>query len=216
MTADKGIRRSERTHVGVVLLAAGASERMQKPKQLLPFRGRSLVRVAGETAVESGCRPVVAVIGHAGEKVTWKLAGLPMIMAENKKWRDGQSGSVRLGVSVAYNAAPDLDAMIIMVCDQPLLTPEHIRSLIETYEKTDKTIVAASYDGVTGVPVLFDRKYFAELNALKGDGGAKALLEKYPDEVAEVTLPEAAFDVDTPDDLKRAEEKAEEIEAASG
>lgn len=209
MSADEGIPRSESVHVGIVLLAAGGSERMRKPKQLMPFRGRSLVRVAGDTAVESGCRPVVTVVGKASDKVIWKLAGLPIIMAENKRWQEGQAGSLRLGVSVAYNAAPDLDALIVMVCDQPLLTTDHIRGLIDTYMGSEKTIVAASYDGTRGVPVLFDRKYFSELIALEGEGGARSMLDEYADEVAEVDMPEAAFDVDTPEDLRRAEEEAE-------
>src|SRR5580692_2476743 len=108
--------------VALILLAAGPSTRLGQPKQLLPFRGRSLLRHAAETALASSCRPVVVVLGASAERMKSELTDLPVMIAVNSGWESGMGSSIRAGLEAltnGKNADAGVGAVVIMVCDQP-------------------------------------------------------------------------------------------------
>lgn len=188
--------------IGVVILAAGASTRMGKPKQLLLHRGRTLLRRAVETALASICYPVVVVVGAHAELLRKEVADLPVSVVENREWEKGMSSSIRTGLHELMMTQPEIDAVVVMLADQPLVTAALINQLVDVRRNTGKRIVASAYGTVLGVPALFSRELFAEITALNANEGARQVIANHPDDVASVCFPEAAVDVDTPEDYE--------------
>jgi molybdenum cofactor cytidylyltransferase len=189
--------------IGAVVLAAGPSTRMGRPKQLLQFCGQTLVRRAASVAVEAGCRPVVVVTGANAVATREVLRELDVQEAENQQWPSGISSSLRVGVEAVVRASPQTAAIIMMVCDQPFVTQELIARIVAAHGETGRSIIASSYGRSYGVPALFGKKYFAQLKALKGAIGAKQLIQKHIADVQLVDFPQGEVDIDTPDDLSR-------------
>jgi molybdenum cofactor cytidylyltransferase len=196
--------------VGIVILAAGGSTRLGRPKQLLPYQGRSLLRRAAETAIATSCRPVIVVLGATADACRSELQDLPVLTVQNPDWTEGLSSSIRLGVATLQAASPPpLDAAIVMLCDQPLLTAAILEALVTTFETTDCEIVASDYGGASGVPALFHHRLFPELLRLTGPQGAKQVMRLHAEQTRAIPFPDGAIDVDTPADyekLKRASE----------
>ena len=190
--------------IGIIILAAGSSTRMNgQPKQLLEFEGKTLLRRAAETALSSNLRPIVVVLGANAEKLLPEIKDLPILPAINENWASGMGGSIKTGLSVLLAENRGIEAAILMLCDQPFVTAETLNRLIETFQKTKKPIAACQYSDTIGVPALFAREMFAELSALQGDAGAKAVIKKHAADVAQTPAPEAAFDVDTQADFQK-------------
>ena len=187
--------------IAIVLLAAGASTRMGSPKQLLTYEGKTLVRRAVETALASVCRPVVVVLGANAFAVGAELE-LPVIVTRNREWETGMGSSIRAGLEAVLAANGDVDAVVVMLCDQPFVTAELIDTLIERGRETGKTIVGTEYRGTRGVPAFFARELFAELCALRGHEGARQIIRSHPDDTAVVPFVGAAIDIDTPQDYE--------------
>ena len=183
--------------VALLLLAAGSSSRMGQPKQLLPYRGRTLLRHAAETAVASGCAPVVLVTGAVHEALVAEVVGLPVQTVHNLAWETGMASSIRAGLAAVQAAQPT--AVLIMLSDQPLLTPELLRELVLRQQQTQMPAVAAAYGSALGVPAVFDRKLFPELLRLQGAQGANRLIAGLGAAVGRVPFPEGLLDVDTPE-----------------
>ncbi len=190
-------------NIGLVILAAGASTRMGQPKQLLSYRGKTLVRHAAETALSVQGAPVVIVLGAELEKIAPALTGLPVIIAENADWRDGMGGSVRTGLGALLAAHPETVAAIFLVCDQPFLSAKTLAVLIAKHRETNRAIVASAYGGALGVPALFHRSLFPELLALQREKGAKHIIQIHREEAVGVSFEDGAFDLDTPSDCGR-------------
>jgi molybdenum cofactor cytidylyltransferase len=204
------------TKIGVVILAAGASVRMGRPKQLLLYRGKTLIRRAAEAALASACHPVVVVIGaHAGP-LKEELDGLPVLTADNRRWGEGMSSSIRSGLGALVAADPELEGAVIMLCDQPFVDAGVINRLADARRETGKNIVASEYGGARGVPVFFGRELFAELAGLDAAEGARRVIENHPHEVATISLPEAAVDIDTPYDYALLKALSPEVPDVSG
>lgn len=189
--------------IGAVVLAAGPSTRMGRPKQLLQFRGQTLVRRAACVAIEAECCPVVVVTGAHAVATREALSGLDVQEAKNQEWPSGISSSIRVGIEAVVRANPQTAAIILMLCDQPFVTQKLIARLVAAHRKTARSIIASSYGGSYGVPALFGKKYFAQLTALKGAVGAKQLIQKHIADVQLVVFPQGEIDIDTPDDLSR-------------
>jgi molybdenum cofactor cytidylyltransferase len=188
------------TRTAAVVLAAGGSSRMGRPKQLLPFAGTSLVRHAARVALNAGCDPVCIVIGANADAVRPELDGFPVSLVSNPEWEAGPGTSVRAGVAAL---AADVDAVVFLLCDQPLVTAEHVRNLATAHADTGLPIVASGYSGTAGVPALFARACFAEVLAVASDAGAKRVIACDPARVAVVPFPPAAADVDMPADYEQ-------------
>jgi molybdenum cofactor cytidylyltransferase len=217
--------------IAAVILAAGGSSRFARPKQLVQFRGKSLLRRIVDAAAEAKCSPVVVVIGSETEKTRDELAGTSAIAVENKDWQRGIGTSIRGGVQgVIDNATkegrfplarrslakaakrpsaaekpPLLEGIVLLTCDQPFVDAQTIEQLIALRKKTKKTIVVSSYSDTLGVPALFDRSCFAELLALDDDSGAKPIILSKRERVAEFPFPEGKIDIDTVEDLELAQ-----------
>ncbi|MGD0412845.1 MAG: nucleotidyltransferase family protein [Verrucomicrobiota bacterium] len=187
----------------LMILAAGASARLRQPKQLLPFRGRSLLRHAAETALASVCRPVVVVLGAYAERLHGELSGLPVTVAMNPQWTEGMSSSIRAGLKALAPGSAGPNAVIIMLCDQPLISAQFLDRLVAVHQSSGKGIVAAAYGGEGGAPALFSRAYYPELAALRGSRGAKAVIVRHAKDAERIALPEAGMDVDRREDLPR-------------
>ena len=190
--------------IALILLAAGGSTRLGSPKQLLDFGGRSLLRRAAETALASGCEPVVVVLGADATRMQAELAGLAVRIVENPAWERGMGGSVRRGLAALdeWEGEPMADrreAVMLTLCDQPLVGAEALQRMAAAFgaAKRGDAIAAAAYDGTVGVPVVLGRTYFEELRTLPENAGAKGLLRRYAERVVAVSMPEAAVDVDT-------------------
>ena len=182
--------------VALVLLAAGASTRMGQPKQLLPYRGRTLLRHAAETAVVAGCAPIVLVTGALHDELLAEIVGLPILAVHNPDWETGMASSIRAGLAAVAAAAPR--AVLIMLTDQPLVTPELLRQLIVQQHATQAPIVAAAYGETLGVPAIFDKSLLPELLKLQGAQGAGRLIARLGAAVGQVAFPAGLLDVDTP------------------
>ena len=186
--------------IGIVVLAAGASERMREPKQLLRFEGKTLLRRAVETAIATDCGAVVAVLGANFEKTSAEIAHLSANSCRNEDWQSGLSSSLKVGLVKLLEIQPNLDALLVSLADQPFVTARHFHQFIEKFQNTNNPIIAARYRETIGVPALFGKKIFAEFAGISGDKGAKTIIEKHRSTLETVDLPEAAFDVDTKDD----------------
>lgn len=189
------------TNIGILLLAAGESTRMGTPKQLLDFHGQPLVRHAALTALASQCGPVAVVLGAAADKIRPALAELNVIVTVNPHWSGGMGTSIQAGLRAL--ADHSLDAVILSLADQPLLTPETYRRLQRGYEATGRTVVTSEYADTVGVPVLFSREHFAELMALEPDRGCKGVIQRHIESAQRIPCPEAEADLDTPSDYQR-------------
>lgn len=189
---------------GLVLLAAGASTRMGRPKQLLEVNGRPLLERAVLAGLATPVWPVIVVLGAHADAIRPLLARHPVLIAENPAWTEGMASSLRAGLATLSAFSPRIDAVIVGLCDQPAFSEETIGRLLSAHRETGRDLVAARYQGRLGAPALFGRTHFPALASLTGDEGARKLIAGVPsDGIAAVDLPELAFDLDTPDDLAR-------------
>ena len=204
-TADKGADTSAARDVAAVILAAGAGTRMGGPKALLEFAGRLLVERAVETALRGGCADVVVVLGAGADEVRQRadLRGARVVV--NEDWATGMGSSIRAGLG-ALEPDPRLDAALVLLVDQPFVGPRAVRALLDA-GRDGARLVAASFGGRRGHPVLFGREHWAAAAlSAKGDAGARSLLAEHAADV--VLVPCDAFadprDLDTPGDLAAA------------
>ncbi len=183
-------------HLFAVVLAAGSAKRFGSSKQLAPFAGEPMVRRAVRCAERiCGARTLI-VLGKDWRRVHEACAPLRGFLIRNEAHETGMAGSIAAGVRATAGAA---DAVLLMLCDQPLVTEDNLRDLVNAWGQSKTTIACSVHDGVAGPPAVFPARYFAELMALEGDRGARGLLDKYAAHVNKV--PCAAADIDTPEDL---------------
>ena len=190
-------------NIAAIVLAAGRSSRMGGPNKLLAeIAGRPLVRIVVEQALASRAHPVIVVTGHQREKVEAVLAGLPIAFVHNPNFADGLGTSLKTGIS----ALPaDVDGVIVCLGDMPQVDAKLIDRLIEAFDpEGGALVVVPTIDGKRGNPVVWSRRFFFDLMTVEGDVGARHLIGRYTEVVAEVPLTgTAAFtDVDTPEALR--------------
>jgi len=183
--------------VALLLLAAGVSARMGRPKQLLPYRGRTLLRHAAETAVATGCSPLVLVTGALHEALAAEVADLPFQIVHNPAWETGMASSIQAGLAAAALAQPS--GYLIMLADQPFVTPDLLRQLVAQQQATQAPVVAAAYGSTLGVPAVFASALLPRLQQLHGAQGAGRLIASLGSTAGQLPFPAAALDVDTPE-----------------
>jgi molybdenum cofactor cytidylyltransferase len=188
--------------IAAVVLAAGESSRIGQSKQLLEFRGKTLVRRALDAAIEASCSPLIVVTGDAHAEVKNALAATNAILVQNRQRRQGVGTSISAGIRYVIDNAPDVDAALLLVCDQPFVDRDVLSALIALHSKTGKPIVASRYADTLGVPALFHHSIFPELLRLSGDSGAKAIILSNRARVAEFSFPRGNIDIDTIGDLE--------------
>jgi molybdenum cofactor cytidylyltransferase len=188
----------------VILLAAGNSTRMGAAKQLLDFGGKPMLRHAVDTAQASGCDRVIVVLGAGESEIRPALAGLDVDIVVNERWAEGMGTSIQAGLQALENR--DVGGAILALSDQPFVTSDFLRGLVDRHRQSGRPIVAAQYSGTAGVPVFFAREAFPLLMALKPAQGCKGVILGHPAAALLVDCPEAAVDIDTPEDYARAME----------
>jgi molybdenum cofactor cytidylyltransferase len=192
------------TSVGGILLAAGYSTRFHGDKQLALFQGMPLIVRAALALKASGADPLIGIIRpqmHVHQQLLLQ-AGMPF--ATNQNSAEGLASSVRVGLE--FHKGSGLGAVLVSSCDQPLVTGEHLHGLIQLWRNGRAAAVASAYSNTIGVPAVFGSALFPQLSELRGDRGAGQLLRRLPN-VATIALPEAALDIDTPDELKELESR---------
>ena len=200
--------------IGIIILAAGESSRLGEPKQLLIFQGKTLIRRAVETAIESKCFPVAVILGANFEKIEKEIEDLNCLIFRNENWRGGMSSSIKTGLEQMREIAPEIDGVVITLCDQPFVKSSDIKRLVETFLQTNKPIIASVYKKTVGVPALFSTEIFEDLKNLSEDKGARHLIAENIPNVEMIALENAVFDIDTSEDYERAIEKSSEIDSA--
>ena len=180
---------------GALVLAAGKASRFGSPKQLLEIDGETLIDRACRTAVEAGCSPVLRLLGARAEKILERPSPAGVETFVHAGWEEGMGSSLAAGVTRLMELCPDLDAVFVLLADQPMVTAE----LLETMKAALQTasVVWCDDSNAKGPPALFARKHFEELLALHGDRGAKAVAAAH--QAATVPFPDAAWDIDSPE-----------------
>jgi molybdenum cofactor cytidylyltransferase len=193
MSAEK----INRNNFGVILLAAGRSSRLGRPKQLLLYKGQSLLQHSLGVAVSSNTHPVVVVVGAQADTIKREMDSVDATIVMNADWQEGMASSIRCGLKTVVEISPAIEGVILMVCDQPFVTPSLLNNLIAAHQNTDKPIVTCSYANTFGPPTLFHKSLFDELLHLKGDVGARSILQQHTDKAEVVSFPEGTLDIDT-------------------
>ncbi len=195
------VRHRQRGHriVSAVVLAAGSSKRLGRLKQLARLEGRPLLERTLEAVRRSKVDQVIVVIGDEASEVRRKVDLSRFIVVVNNSFKEGMSTSIKLGLSALDRRAA---AALIVLADQPFLSASLIDGIVELFQKSEALIVAPTYGGVQGNPVLISRRLFSEVSAISGDIGAKALLGRHSADLLEYPVePELLIDIDTPRDL---------------
>jgi molybdenum cofactor cytidylyltransferase len=188
-----------------LLLAAGGATRFGSPKVLATFRGEPLVCRAVHLLAPRCQAGVHVVVGASAAGVRGalanELADESVTLVENPGWASGLSTSLVQGVAALPQGA---DAALILLCDQPAITADDLDALIAAWQVEPALIAAAGFSDRLGPPVIIPRSFWPQLAALRGDQGARSLLEWHAEHTT-VVMPHAALDVDTPEDLARLE-----------
>ncbi|MGH8121800.1 MAG: nucleotidyltransferase family protein [Rudaea sp.] len=188
---------SRATH-GIVLLAAGGSTRLGETKQLLTRRGETLVRRSARAALATAPDDAVIVLGAQADSIFIQVEDLPLRRVDCADWPKGMGASLRTGIA-ALSAA--CTGALIVLCDQPHLEAAHLESLCAAWRSQPLRAAASLYAGRLGVPALLPRAWFADLQMLAGDRGARDLLAARRDQVIAIANDALALDIDRPDDL---------------
>ena len=183
---------------GVVVLAAGASQRLGQPKQLLVYRSETLVHRAARLAIETRARDAVIVVGHNADSISAQVEDLPIRRVDCIDWRLGLGASLRAGVDALH---PECAGVLVLLCDQPELDAKHLASLCRAWGGAADRGAASFYANRLGVPALLPRPWFDELDA-GSDRGMRDLLAQRAGQIDAVANEALVFDVDRPDDLR--------------
>ncbi len=185
---------------GIILLAAGQSARLGKPKQLLNYKGKTLLEHSLQVAIETQLQPIITVLGANADLLKKSIDHFNTKVVINQQWSEGMASSIRCGMEELIKITPTIAGVIIMVCDQPYVTAKLLIDLVEKYKYSLKPIIASSYNNNIGTPALFDKTIFALLFSLKGDSGAKKIMKSNPDWVETVNFLFGEIDIDTTGD----------------
>ena len=185
---------------GVILLAAGSSSRLGRPKQLINYQGKTLIQKAIEAAQYSAADDLVVVLGSNPELIQTGIESKEVPVLVHTRWEEGMSSSMQCGLRYLLETS-QVEQVILMLCDQPYVSQELLDQLINLKKASGKGIVACSYAGTVGVPALFDQTYFPELLALQGTEGAKKVILNHQADTFLEDFPLGAVDLDTEEDV---------------
>lgn len=191
------------TNCSTIILAAGQSTRLGSPKQLLFYKGKNLLQHAIDTAKQASVRSIIVVLGSDFELLVNEIDTTGLHIVKNEDWQTGMASSICCGINSLKDMALLPDAAIFMVCDQPFVTASLLDDLLEVQKATNQPIVASEYEDTIGIPALFHKSFFPQLLGLRGDAGAKKVMQQYPDSLATIPFPLGTIDIDTSDDYER-------------
>jgi molybdenum cofactor cytidylyltransferase len=188
--------------ISAIVLAAGASRRMGTQKLLLPYTGKTIITHIVEQLCESRLAEIIVVTGHEPDRITTELAGRPVQFAHNPDYESGMLSSVRCGLRVLPQGC---EAALIALGDQPSITTALIREMYQVFQELKPGILVPRHGGRRGHPMIFSKRYFAEVLAQYDDVGLRGLLQKHPQDIYELDVPTDAVlaDMDYPEDYRR-------------
>lgn len=189
-------------NIGIIILAAGSSSRLGQAKQLLKFKGKTLLEISLHAASDSLAEQIVLVLGANRDQIQQEVNLSSYYQVTNKNWENGMASSMQTGLKHLLQKQ-EINAVILMLSDQPFIEVNTINNLIINYLNSDKGIITSTYQNTFGVPVLFDQKYFNELLELQSKEGAKTIIYKHLDDVEKVDFPNGAVDIDTYEDYEK-------------
>jgi molybdenum cofactor cytidylyltransferase len=187
--------------IAVIILAAGSSSRMGRSKQLVKIAGEALLIRAIKTAHATNAGRILIVLGADAKRHQDAISSFPVSIITNEQWQKGMGTSLKAAMTFILGEGWKTDGVLVMVCDQPLITGEHLLALVDRSRQTKKRMIASWYGGAPGVPAFFHRSVFNRLLEIGDDAGAKIIFRNYPDELETVSFPDGAFDIDTEKDL---------------
>ena len=189
--------------IGAIVLAAGESRRMGVPKLLLPYRGATMIEAVLEAVTASGVDRTVVVLGSIRRAIREKVRRFGVSVAVNPRFREGMLSSIQRGVSALPRR---FQAALVVLGDQPGISPAVIDSLVRAWREGRKGIVVPMFSGRRGHPLLIDLKYRPRIGLLTAETGLRGLLAAHPDDVLAVDVPDSAIlsDIDTPEDYRKA------------
>ena len=184
--------------ISTIILAAGESRRMDKPKQLLPLGKTTILEQTIDNYLNSEVHDVVVVLGYRAEEIVSLITKRPVRVAVNSAYREGMSTSIVAGLSLISDNA---QGIMFALADQPFVDSQTINRLVESFGACDKSIIVPTYQGRRGHPVIFSIKYKEELLSLKGDIGGREIIHRHPGVVLEVAVncEGICVDIDTVD-----------------
>jgi molybdenum cofactor cytidylyltransferase len=185
----------------VIILAAGSSSRLGQSKQLVEIDGVPLLLKTTLTALDANYSHVVVVLGANADIHKKTIAHLPVEILTHTEWENGLGSSLKKGLRHIITIRPETCSVLILVCDQPLLTSTHLLALHDAYKKTSSQIVASRYGNTLGVPALFDRTLFPLLLEIEDTQGARVVIDRHASSVTAIDWADGLIDIDTPDDL---------------
>lgn len=191
------------TEIGIILLAAGSSSRMGRPKQLLDFQGKKLIQIVTERLLACRCFPTVVVLGANAAEIAPHLSMYhDLSLIQNLNWQSGMASSIQCGIEFLETMFPNVSHAMIALVDQPFVEVEHYYRLVEASDAQPDRVIAAFYEGKVGAPMVFPARYFPVLSRLRGDEGARAVVRDLPEgEVVRVAVPRGGEDWDSAGDL---------------
>jgi molybdenum cofactor cytidylyltransferase len=186
-----------------IILAAGSSSRLGHSKQLLKIGNESLLQKTIRTVSDSGIDNIIVVLGADFQVHRQEITNMPLEIVFNPDWRKGMGSSLKCGVRHALKKFSDMSSLLLMVCDQPLLSSRHIKKLISTFNSKHSAIISSFYSSAPGVPVLFQQSMFAKLLEVGDEQGAKKVVVDNAGLTTYIEFPEGSVDIDTPEDWQR-------------
>ena len=189
--------------ITAVILAAGESSRLGRPKQLIEYRGGTLLARAIETALESKCDNVMIVIGAHGDIVRREAQRFKVKVVENAEWPEGKASSIRAAINAVSKQSETASGILFLACDQPGVTIDLLNELIDRFRSSLEASVACAYADTIGIPAIIPRRLFPQLKILRGDNGAQSVLQAVRDQVVTVEFAQGHIDIDTEEDVKQ-------------
>ena len=184
-------------NIQLVLIAAGGSKRLGNPKQLLEWENETLIEHQIKVLLATN-KPLSVVLGAYSDKILPVVEKFPISIYINDDWEKGMGNSIAYGVKKMLEKDPTVDGILISLIDQPMIRTAHFKKMLKSFQSgKDQINVSNSKDGWSGAPVLFDVSYFNELLELKGDEGAKKIVEKYRNSVKLIDCVDSLQDIDT-------------------
>lgn len=188
-------------NIAILLLAAGASRRMGQAKQLLKITPTQTLIAHTIGLIQTiPCQQSAVILGANAALIEPVIATENIPIVHNPNWKKGMGTSVQYGLRYVLQQTPDLEAVLLLVCDQPYLTRELLQELINTYQYTQSPIIASKYENEQlGVPALLTKQFFPQLLALEEDRGARKIIQQHLHLVSTIPFPKGSIDLDTPE-----------------
>lgn len=186
---------------GIVILAAGASSRLGRAKQLVPFHDKPLLQHVLDACTKTDALKLV-VLGAYAEEIKREISPSETKILFNPLWKEGISSSIKAGLLELTSKHDDIAGILFLVSDQPFVSQDLIMNIMETFDNHKNRIIASGYGGIIGTPAMFPAVYFHELSELSGDKGAASIIKRHSEHVIVIPFEDGIKDIDTKEDLQ--------------